>query len=224
MANHTEVSQGVQELIDKLKNQGVEEGRQQANEMIASAQREASCIIADAKSEADKLLAEAHQKIEMERSSAYEAIHISFRDTELALRSKFREAFSLYLKRLVSYELQDKDFIKQLVLAIVGTNVPELERIEKLEVLVPMFLLETDEQGTRLSKKGKENMRHLVLGISGEMLREGVELKFSADVKGGIRIRLVGEDLEIDFSDECLSSLLLKHLLPRYRSIVSGQE
>jgi V/A-type H+-transporting ATPase subunit E len=67
-------------------------------------------------------------------------------------------------------------------------------------------------------------MRHLVLGISGDMLREGVDLKPSEDISGGIRIRLVGEDLEIDLSDQAISDLLLQNLLPRYRAIVTGAE
>jgi V/A-type H+-transporting ATPase subunit E len=67
-------------------------------------------------------------------------------------------------------------------------------------------------------------MRRLVLGISGEMLEQGVDLKPSANMGGGIRIRLVGEDLEIDLSDQAISDLLLQNLLPRYRDIVSGAE
>jgi V/A-type H+-transporting ATPase subunit E len=63
-----------------------------------------------------------------------------------------------------------------------------------------------------------------VLGISGELLREGVDLKPAESVGGGIRIRLVGEDLEIDLSDKAISELLLQTMLPRYRAIVSGAE
>ena len=56
------------------------------------------------------------------------------------------------------------------------------------------------------------------------MLREGVELKPSDELQGGIRVQLLGEDMEIDLSDEALSDMLLKYLLPRYRAIVSGQD
>jgi V/A-type H+-transporting ATPase subunit E len=35
---------------------------------------------------------------------------------------------------------------------------------------------------------------------------------------------VVGEDLEIDLSEDAISKLLLKHLLPRYRSILEGAE
>jgi V/A-type H+-transporting ATPase subunit E len=56
------------------------------------------------------------------------------------------------------------------------------------------------------------------------MLREGVEIIPSREVPGGVRVRVVGEDLEIDLTDGAVSKLLLKHLLPRYKSILEGFE
>ncbi len=56
------------------------------------------------------------------------------------------------------------------------------------------------------------------------MLREGVDLKPSDSIGGGIRIQLVGEDLEIDLSDKAISELLLQTMLRRYRSLVAGAE
>ena len=44
----------------------------------------------------------------------------------------------------------------------------------------------------------------------------------SSEVEGGARVRVVGEDLEIDLTNEAISKLLLKHLLPRYRAILEG--
>jgi len=56
------------------------------------------------------------------------------------------------------------------------------------------------------------------------MLRDGVELSPSENLKRGIRIRLIGEDLELDLSDQAISELLLENLLPRYQAIVRGEE
>jgi V/A-type H+-transporting ATPase subunit E len=218
-----EVSFGVQELIDKLKTQGVAAGRQRADQIIRDAQNEAARIVAEAKTQADKLLAETHQQIEMERASAEEALKTAFRDTELTLRTKFRAAFAEYLKKLLSYELQDKDFLRQLVLAVAGRKQPEIAGEEKVEVLLPEGVFAGEEEGEKFFKDKQDSLYHLVLGISGQMLREGVELKPTRDFIGGIRVRVVGEDLDIDLSDEALSDLLLKYLLPRYRAIVSGQ-
>jgi V/A-type H+-transporting ATPase subunit E len=224
MTNNVETTSGIQELIDKLKNQGVAQGEAEANQMIKQAQNEASRIVATAKAEADQLFVEAKHRIEIERSSAHESIKVAFRDTELNLRSKFREAFSNYLRRLVSYELQDKEFIKQLVLIIAKLKSSLVEQSPKIEIEMPAILLAGDEQEMQFTEEGKKHLGHLLLGITTEMLREGVELKASDELQGGIRVQLLGEDIKIDLSDEALSDMLLKYLLPRYRAIVSGQE
>jgi V/A-type H+-transporting ATPase subunit E len=224
MTGHVEATSGVQELIDKLKNQGVVEGKVQADQIIKQAQVQASQIIESAKTESDRLFAEAKNKIEIEKASAQASIRLAFRDTELNLRSKFREAFSNYVRRLVSYELKDKEFIKQLVLVIASLKAPLVEQASKIEIELPAKLLESEGKEMQFTEEGKKRLGHLLLGITTEMLREGVVLKPSEELVGGIRVHLLGEDMEIDLSDEALSNMLLKYLLPRYRAIVSGQQ
>ena len=46
----------------------------------------------------------------------------------------------------------------------------------------------------------------------------------ASDVHGGARVQVVGDDLEIDLSDEAVSALILRHLLPRFRAILEGVE
>lgn len=222
--NKTIESSGVQELIDKLKKQGVNEGQKQAEQIIKEANSKASHIISKAQAEADKMLSDARQTIDVERKTSHEAIKTAFRDTEIALRSKVREAFSAHLKRLVSLAMEDKDFIKQLVLVIATQKKEELAQASQVEILLPSDIFESDENGTHLSQEGKKRMQHLVLGITDGMLREGIELKPSTEFKRGIKVRLKGKDIELDLTDDAFSDLLLKYLLPRYREIVSGQE
>jgi V/A-type H+-transporting ATPase subunit E len=57
--------------------------------------------------------------------------------------------------------------------------------------------------------------------LSADVLRKGIELIPSSDVQGGARVRLVDDELEIDLSDEALSEMMLKLLLPRYRKILA---
>ena len=38
----------------------------------------------------------------------------------------------------------------------------------------------------------------------------------------GIRVRLLDDDLEIDLTDEAIAELLLEHLQPRFRAVLTG--
>jgi V/A-type H+-transporting ATPase subunit E len=225
MAETTKVASGVQELINRLRDEGVKAGREKSDQVLREAGEQASRIVAQAKTEAEEILSKARSEIETERAAAHDSLRVAIRDTELKMEAELKADFAAHVKRLVSVELSDREFLRQIVLAIAGMAAGDKAcEGQPVEVLLPQDLFETDERETRLTERGQDRMRHLVLGISGDMLREGVDLKPSEDISGGIRIRLVGEDLEIDLSDQAISDLLLQNLLPRYQAIVTGAE
>lgn len=219
------VSSGVQDLIARLRDDGVKAGREKAEQVLQEAREEAAKIIAEAETQADEILSRAKVQIERERNACMGSLKTAIRDTELKMESELKVDFAAHVRRLVSIEMGDREFIKQCILAVSGMATGNMVcEGQPVEVLLPKELFETDESGSRLTPEGKERMHHLVLGISADMLREGVELKPSRNLKRGIRVRLVGEDLEIDLSDKAISDLLLENLLPRYQAIVRGEE
>jgi V/A-type H+-transporting ATPase subunit E len=225
MTDAAKVSSGVQELINRPRDDGVKAGKEKADHVLEEAREQAAQIVAQAKTEATDMLNKARSDIETEKAAAKESLRVAIRDTELKMEAELKANFAAGVKRLVSVEMRDKEFLRQVILAIAGLAAGDKACGEQpVDVLLPKELFETDEQGTRLTEEGRDRMRHLVLGITGGMLREGVELKPSEEMSGGIRIRMVGEDLEIDLSDKAISELLLEFLLPRYRAIVSGAE
>lgn len=224
MTDPTNVS-GVQELIDRLRDDGVKAGREKADQVLQDARKQAAEIVAQAKAEAAEMLEEARNEIETEKSSAIESLKVAIRDTELKMEAELKATFAAHVKRLVSVEMRDVEFLKQIILAIAGMAAGDKACGEQpVNILLPENLFRSDKRETRLTEEGRENFRRLVLGISGDMLREGVDLKPSESIGGGIRIQLVGEDLEIDLSDKAISELLLQTMLPRYRAIVAGAE
>lgn len=216
---------GVQQLINRLRDDGVKAGQEKADQILREAQEQAAGIVAQAKTEAAELLDKTRAEIETEKAAAIESLKIAIRDTELKMEAELKAVFAAHVKRLVSVEMRDVEFLRQIILSIAGLAAGDKACGDQpVEVLLPEHLFQSDEKGTRLTFEGQENVRRLVLGITGELLREGVDLKPSESLGGGIRIRLVGEDLEIDLSDNAISELLLQTILPRYRAIVSGAE
>ena len=216
---------GVQELINRLRDDGVKAGQEQADQVLRDSQEQAARIVAQAKAEAADMFDKARAEIETERAAAHESLRVAIRDTELKMEAELKADFATHVKRLVSVEMRDVEFLRQIILGIAGLAAGgKACEGQPVEVLLPANLFKSDEKGTRLTEEGQDSMRRLVLGLSGEMLREGVDLKPSQSIGGGIRIRLVDEDLEIDLSDTAISELLLQIILPRYRAIVTGAE
>ena len=220
MVKEAPQTSGVQDLITRIRDDGVEAGNNKATEIIADARREAARLLEEAQSEAALTQAKTTAEIESFKSAALEALKMAARDTRLQLEAQLVAAFEAHVKRLVAPVTYDGSFIRALVLVLAGQSAEQYPRDQKIEILVSDLLAGRENENEELD----QSMREAVLGISGNMLREGVEIFPSSEVPGGARVRVVGQDLEIDLSDEAISKLLFKHLLPRYRSILEGTD
>jgi V/A-type H+-transporting ATPase subunit E len=213
MADTQKVSSGVQELIARIRTEGVQAGQQEADRLLQEAQHRAAQIVEQARAEAERFRAAAHAEIEAERIAAHEALQLAIRDTILDFKAQLSTRFAEKVKGLVAMELKDQDFVRQMILAIAGRAVPSEAANQAVEILFSDQLFPAD-------KTGNEQLRDLILALTSEVMKEGIEFKPSGDNAPGIRLRLVGKELEVDLTDKALSDLLLKHLLPRFRAIV----
>jgi V/A-type H+-transporting ATPase subunit E len=220
MAEAEQTSSGVQDLIARIRDDGVQAGRQEAEQLLANAQRQAARMLEDARAEVERMRQKARAEIQTEETAALEALKLAARDTGLRLEAEVVSAFESCVKRLVSPVAHDGSVIRALLLVLAGHAVEEFVKQEEIQVLVSDLLFKEADESPEL----QERVRQEVLGITGEMLREGVELIPSSEVEGGARVRLVGENLEIDLTEAAIHRVLMKHLLPRFRGIFEGNE
>ena len=115
-------SSGVEELIGRLREQGVEEGKAQADALMEQTRLKAERHLDEAKREADGLLQRARENAEKTKRAGEEAVQLAVRDAILRLKSEMVDQFSDRVRRLVSRELNDGDFLKQLILEIGGCS------------------------------------------------------------------------------------------------------
>jgi V/A-type H+-transporting ATPase subunit E len=222
MADIPQQSSGVQELIQQLRNQGVDAGKKEAETIVEEAHRRAAQIVAKAKAEAEQVRSKARTEVEAEEKAAKAALQSAYRDTVLRLVSALTTHFEDQVRRLVSRELGEKEFIRKLILQVASQAVPPDLGAKPAEILLPTELVGVDALRAKPEEVREGTLTHFVMELSGEMLREGIELKPMGESMPGIRIRLVGQDVEIDLTEQAVADLLLKHLLPRYRAVLEG--
>ena len=58
--------------------------------------------------------------------------------------------------------------------------------------------------------------------VARNMLRQGVTLTSSPNVKAGIKIRLTDKGIDLDLSDKAIADILMQHLQPRFRALLEG--
>ena len=208
------VTSGVQELIDRIRGEGVQSARDEADRLLSAARAEASRILAEAKAEAATMKKDAQEEIETERTAAIAALRVAARDTGLELRTAVFSAFEEHVRRLVTDVTTDGKVLRDLIMVLAGRAAAEVIQGKDAEILLPAEL--SEEAAAQL----ESFLRDSAAALSGQVLRQGIELIPSGDVKGGARVRLLDEDLEIDLSDEALSEMMLGLLLPRYRAIL----
>lgn len=217
-----ETSAGVEALISRIRDQGVQAGREEAERVLNEAKREAARTLEAARKEVETMRSTASAEIEAEKSAAMEALHMAERDTILELRTRVTDGFERHVRRLVSESTLDSEFIRTVVLVLAGHAATEFIKDREATILVSASL--DGERDEKSRQRAKDVAREVTLGISADMLREGIELVPATDDHRGVRVQLVGEDVEVDLSEKAISELLLSQLLPRYRAITEGVE
>ena len=214
-------SAGVQSLVDRIRDQGVQAANEQAEKILRDAEAKAAAMLSEARSEIAQMREQARVDIESNRTAALEALKLSARDAMLQLKSKVSSEFEVFVQRLVTSATSDEQFIKAIVLVLANHAEKELIGDKEIQILISESLLkEQPNENETLRERSKQT----ILTLSSEMLRAGVELIPSSEIEGGARVRLVKDKLEIDLSDKAVAKLLYQRILPRFRAILEGHE
>ena len=210
---------GVQNLVDRIRDQGILAANEKAAKIIRDAEAKSAKMLADAKRDVEQLRENARIEIASNHAAALEALKLSARDAMLQLKAKVSSEFEVFVQRLVTSATRDEQFIKAIVLVLASHVEKELIGDKEIQILISEAIL----TGQRNEKLG-EHTKKIILGLSSEMLRAGVELIPSTDIEGGASVRLIKDKLEIDLSDKAISKLLYQRILPRFQAILEGSE
>jgi V/A-type H+-transporting ATPase subunit E len=220
------ISQGVEALIDRLKSDGVNAGKDEADKIVRQAREQANQIINQANAEAKKMINEAHQHIQQEKKAAEDALQLAARNMRLELRQTLIDRFKDEVKRLVHAELQNEKTIRQLILMLTCQSAEKLQQLhdKSIEITLPKTVLAFEEIKQNPTLLKTDPLKHLVQGVTSEMLREGVTLKVNTlnQTETGLTVKIVGSDIQMDLTESAITEMILKHLQPRFRALLEG--
>lgn len=209
---------GVQDLIDKLKAEGVAEGRQQADALLSEAKREAAAIIDRARAEADEMLRDAQRESERTQTNGRRALALASRDASLQLKEQLQHRFRGWIGGLAHQQLDDPDFLGKLITEMGKTAIatdgeaegtqPSGSETGGIEFLIP--------------EATEAKVRAFVEGQAAELFREGVQLSADRSGKQGFRVRLAGGQSELDLTPEAVTAALMRFLAPKFRQVIES--
>ena len=217
-------SSGVEKLIERLRDEAVNAGQAKAEDIVVNAQKRAEWIIEEAELEAKQLLEKARAEAESIKSAGLDALQLAGRDALLKLRDTLLGSFSQEVMRVVGKQMAKEEFIEQLILALAG-RVREktgLDSNREIIIQLPEDAIGTDELRQNPEELNQGALSHLTAAIASDLLREGVKFDVSDEIRGGLIVKLVDNNMTIDFSDEAVATLFLEHLQPRFRALLQG--
>lgn len=222
MATDNATSKGVDTLIARLREDGVAAGRAEAEALKAEARQEAAKIIAKSKAEAETHLTDARKAADAYRAAGQEALQIAMRDAVLTMKAGLMAQFEADVKRMVSSTLADPTILRQMIVELVGRARETVTPVEGTEVVLPADIVGVDAIRENPDDIRSGTLTKFVLGLTQDMLAEGVTLHAADDLQGGIRARRADGVIELDLSDEAIASLIMQHLQPRFRAVMEG--
>jgi V/A-type H+-transporting ATPase subunit E len=199
-------SSGVDALVSRLRDQGIDAGRREAARLIDEAREKADRMLAEARAEAATLREEASLAVERERTAALAALELACRDALLRVREEIEGRIVRRLTEVAAVVIHDARALESLL----------------VDVTRHVLSQHGATPAGRLSVHGVAGdvVDALITALTRDVLTEGVELARAA--RGGIRLELAGSGVEIEISAAAVSQLLAAHLLPRFRSLLEG--
>jgi V/A-type H+-transporting ATPase subunit E len=208
-------SSGVQELVQKLREEGVAAGRREAEQIVAAAREEAARILAEARREAEERTRASHAMIETERRAAHAALDLASRDALLQLREQLEGAFAQRLQSLVAAALREPQVLAELVVDALRHALAEDRSGDRAQLLVPESVAQDTQAAHAIDT--------LAATLSRDVLAGGVELVREPRAGAGVRVHLAEHGIELAVTDEALAALLLERLLPRFRALFEAR-
>ena len=214
------VSVGVQELVEKLRNQGVQNGRTEAKKITDKAREEADQLIHDAEQKAEAIVGKAREEASFISKAGSEALQLAKRNAILELKSYLMDEFSAQVQASVSTTMSNEQLLEKMIMEVAGQN--SLSGEENITVVLPQKIIGVDElrDNPELLKEG--GMLEFSMDQAGSMLQKGVTFAVGDESQTGIKFRLKDKDIEVDLSEDAVSAMLLRHLQPRFRALLEG--
>ncbi len=194
----------LQELIDKIKKDGIAAAENSASEKISAAEKEAAKIVANAKEEADKIIKAAKDETARQEKAGEDAIRQAGRNLLLA----FRESLTKELSAIVSDETAkayDKGMMEKLIPEVIK------EWCKNTEVADVSVLL------------NEKQLKELESGLKGALKAEiskGLTLKADDSISDGFRIGVKDGAAFYDFSAEAVAGMFSAYLNPKTAAIM----
>lgn len=199
----------LQELTDKLYQQGLSKGKQEAEELLSKAKAEAEKILLEAQENAKRIVADAQKQAQDIKTKCDNDLRIAASQTLSAVKQQIENVIiTKALKEPTKQALTDVEFIKSVIKTISNAfNAAQSEPVA-LELILPEGL--------------QNEFKSFVESGAQKEMSAGVTIQFSKQISGGFKIGPKGEGYMIGFTDEDFEKILADFVRPATKKLLFG--
>lgn len=201
----------LQELTDKLYNEGLSKGKQEGEAILADAKLKAEQIIADARKEAEAIIAGAGKEAEELKTRIAGDIRLAATQSITVTR---QEIEALIVSRIadkeISSALTSADFVKDIIGTVARTFNPAADEPSDLEAVLPESM--------------KKELEPFIKKELSSIMKGNIDITFSKKLSGGFTIGPKDGGYFVSFTDTTFRELITAYLRPATRKFLFGEE
>ncbi|MCR5351726.1 MAG: hypothetical protein K6E35_04455 [Bacteroidales bacterium] len=201
------MSNKLQELTERLYQEGLSKGKEEGEQLLARAREEAERIVEEARKQADGIVAEARKQADDLRDKTSSDVKMASAQCLQATRKDIEDLLvhAVSASR-VSQSLSDPDFLKKIILSVA-------ERFSASESADLSLILPAQLQ---------QELEPWLAGELAQALGKAPKASFSKKVAGGFSIGPKDGSWFVSLTDETFQALIAEYLRPVTRKLLFG--
>ena len=198
----------LQELTDKLYNEGLSKGREEGEALLAKAKSQAADIVAEAEKKAAEIMTKAEKEAEAYKVKVAGDLKMAASQSVQATRKDIEDLVVFKMTGSATEKaLSDEAFVKEVIKAVA----------EKFNAETAMYL------NLVLPETLKSSLEPFVKNELSTILKGQVNASFSKKIAGGFTIGPKDGSYFISLTDETFKELISEYLRPATRKLLFGE-
>lgn len=197
----------LQELTDKLYNEGLSKGREEGERILAEAKAKAAEIIAEAEAKAQSIIKQAEKDADDLKGKVNSDLKMA---SEQCLQATRKDIENILLKETssdkVKAALAEPEFLKSVISAVA----------EKFSAT------EASDLALVLPQNLKDELEPWVANELAKAVQKGIKADFSKKIAGGFTIGPKDGSWFVSLTDETFASLIAEYMRPVTKKILFG--
>ncbi|MBO8479209.1 MAG: hypothetical protein IAB80_10040 [Bacteroidetes bacterium] len=199
----------LQELTEKLYNEGLSKGKQEGEEILAKARKQAEETIAKANEEAEAIKARAQREAEELKTKVTGDVRMAALQSLTATRQSIENVIVTQMTdKDIASALESADYVRKIIETVAKSFNPAGQDPEDIALVLPESM--------------KKDLEPFVTKELAKILKAGVTATFSKKISGGFTIGPKDGGYFISFSEETFKALISEYLRPATRKLLFG--